>query len=149
MRWIVSAVMDDGGFDKACRDIADFAMHLGHDVALWIGDSASAHLSWTTGAPGASRLRIEHRRPFSYSHDECGTARLGRSLAVGDDGGDALTDEAQRAIEHQRIERIVARIFVPRRREMSRRRVLVGQHRADAGYGERRRLVDVEDVACG
>ena len=110
-----------------------------HDV----GDAPSC----TDGRAVFHRLvGIEHRRQNFVFHRDAAAAFLGRRLAVGDDGGDALADEAHDLVEHQGVVGIDGALLVPRGREGDRRRVFMRQHRMHAGHGQRLVFVDRADA---
>ncbi len=146
----VDALVDDIGCGEAGIDIADMAMHLGDDVALRVSDPGRRRLVVDEGDAGTHRLLgVEQggQEFVDYLDEQAGGFR--RRLARRHDRGDSLADEADDRIDHQRVVGIVSEQLVARGREMTRWRILVGQHRDHARRGERGAGVDARDPGGG
>ena len=66
----------------------------------------------------------------------------GGGFGFGDDGGDALTDEARDVVEHVGIVWVDAIVFVDSRAVEAARNVFPGEHFHDTRYGHRFRAID-------
>ncbi len=119
-----------------------------HDVAPRVGDALFRRLvdvkqrrAW------CDRLRrIDHRRQDVVIDLEPTAAFFSCCLGFSNHGGDLLSDEAHDIVEHAGVVRIHPGFFVPRGGEQAVRRVFVGQDRMHAGHGQRRGLVDRDDL---
>ncbi len=100
-RHIISAFMDGVGGGKSGFDIADAAFDLGHEIAFWVEHGVVGRLVVHDRRAVAHRqFRVEHRRQdFVIDLQPAATFFRG-ALAVGDNGGDALADEAHDTIQH-------------------------------------------------
>jgi hypothetical protein len=94
-------------------------------------------------------FRIEDGRQEVVVDGKLAAAFLCGRLAVGNDCGDALADEAHNPVEHRGVVRIDDRIFVPGARIEVRRRVFVSQNRPHAGNGQRLAPADRSDAGVG
>ena len=142
------ALVGDGGLRQRGGDIAVFAVGFRHDVALRVGDPLLRRLvAVNEGRARRDRLRrIDHRRQNIVVDLEAAAAFLGGGLGLRDHGGDLLSDEADDIVEHAGVVRVHPGLFVPRGGEQAVRRVFEGQHRMHAGNGQRRGLVDRDDL---
>ena len=99
------------------------------------------------GRAGTHRLLgVEHGGQDVVDHLDEAAGGLRRRLALGHHRRDALADMTDDGIEHQRVVGIVGGEFVSRGREITRRGVLVGEHRDDAGRGEGGARIDAHDA---
>ncbi len=144
---LVNAVMARGGRGEACIGIAGLPVDFRHQVPLRRADARFRALVVEPGRAGRHRRGgIEHGgKRLVVDFDERARQR-GQHFAFGHDRGDALPHKAHDAIEHHRVVGIGAEILVPRGAEVERRRVLEGQHRMDAGRGERLVRADRADA---
>ena len=116
-RRVVGVLVDRVGLAKAFLDAADLAVQLEEDVLLGMHRARELALIVQLRRARAHRFfGIEDGRQDLVLDFELAAAFLGRGLGIGDDGGDALPDEARDVIEHVRVVGIDAIVFVDRRR---------------------------------
>ncbi|MGY4357638.1 hypothetical protein ACVW0J_004131 [Bradyrhizobium sp. i1.7.7] len=144
-------LIGDGRRRECRRHVAVFAMGLRREVTLGIGDAVrGGAVRMNDRCTRRHRLlRIDQRRQDFVIDLQPPARLLGGGLALGDDGGDLLADEADDVIEDAGILRIHPVLLMPRRRDQHRRRILMRQDRVHAGHAQRVRLVDRDDFRVG
>ena len=139
--------MDEVGLGEAGLDVADMAVQLGDDVALWIGDAGGRRLVVQQRRARAHRLLgVEDGGQDFVGHSDEAAGGLRRRLALRHHRRDALADATDDGIEHERVVGIVGVEFVPRGREMMGRRIVMRQHGDDAWGREGGARVDRGDA---
>ena len=93
--------------------------------------------------------RIEHRGQRFIGDVEQPAGIVGRSLGLGDDGGDALADEAHDVVEHVGIVGVDQMVLVGRRAVEPARHVLPGENLDHPRNGERLVASDGDDARVG
>ena len=131
------------GLGEAGRDAADLAVDFDIDVAA----RGAALVVQDRRVRLHGGFRVEHGRQHLVLDLERPAAVLGRALGLGDDGGNALADEAHHVVEDVGVVGIDEMILVRRGAVESPRHVLPGEHLDHAGNRQRRAAVDAE--RCG
>jgi hypothetical protein len=115
------SLIGDRGLRQRSRDIAEFAMDFGHDIAARVRNAVFGCL--VTVQHGGIRcdrgVRIDHRRQDFILNLEPAAAFLGGGFGFGDDRRDLLPDEADDIVEHTGIVRVHPVPLVPRGREQA------------------------------
>ncbi len=140
-RRVVGVLVDRVGLAEALLDAADLAVQLEKDVLLGMHRARELALIVQLRRAGPHRfLGIEDGRQNLVLDLEFAAAFFRGGLGIGNDGGDALPDEARDVVEHVGIVGIDAIIFVNRRRVELARDVFPREDVDDAGHGERLRF---------
>ena len=146
----VGPLVDEVGFHEALVDIADMAVELGDDIAGGVLDARFRTLVVNHRRARCHRLLgVEHRGQHLVIDHEPPAAFLRGGLAVGDDGGDPLADEAHDIVENDGVGGIVLVALVACGGEPSHRRVFPGDDRDDSLDRERVLLADRQDAGMG
>ncbi len=137
--------MDQVGLGEPGVDITDVGVDLEQDVAGGIAGERIVRAVQLWRALGHRLFGVEHRRQHLVVDVDPAAALLRRGDRVGQDGDDALADEADRVVEDEGVVRIDQVVGVDGRGEAPARHVLPGVDAVHAGNGECVGLVDRDD----
>ena len=133
-----------GGLE-AVRHAADLAVDVDKDVALFLASLVVEDRRFGFHC----RDRIEHRRQYFVGDVEQAAGPFGGGLALGDDGGDPLADEAHDVVENVGVVGVDQMVFVERGAVEPTRNVLPGEDLDHAGDRHRPLAADGEDARVG